>query len=91
MTLTEIKRGFVPGQRYAVTNHYITREDHPCYGTREVAVERVTSGGLWLAPGGRVPWPKASQAQQHDGEIRFYGGGIAQASDEPFLTFQPIA
>ncbi len=89
MTAAEIKKEFVAGHEFSVTNHYITREDHPCFGTRQVSVERVTSSSVYLAPGGRVPWPRASQMiRDADGTIRFFGGGVGQAADELFLTFK---
>jgi hypothetical protein len=101
MTLAEVKRGFVPGQRYAVTNHYIDREDHPCYGTREVTIERVTTGGVWIRSGDgdaeRIEWPKAGQIVHLPNRtptpgraVRFNGGGINQGPDDPFLTFVPL-
>jgi hypothetical protein len=98
MTLAEIKRRIQAGQAYYVTNHYITRTDHPCYGTRWACVLKTTSTGVYLsAPEGRAEsqwpafkWPKASQVQaDDDGTIRLYGGGCNQAPDELFLTLTP--
>ena len=48
------------GDTVQVTNHYITVEDHPCYGTRVDTVARVSSSGITFEKGGRVPWPKVA-------------------------------
>jgi hypothetical protein len=95
MNGTEIKREFQVGCVFDLTNHYITREDHPCFGTRLVRVNRSNSAALYTSdPDGqirRIEWPKASQLERDEnGTIRFYGGGIGQAADELFLTFEPV-
>jgi hypothetical protein len=53
MTLAEIKRHVRPGQVYDVTNHYITRTDHPAFGTTRRTVTRTTGHRIPHAPGGR--------------------------------------
>jgi hypothetical protein len=87
MTRRELIDTFHAGSRWAVTNHYITREDHPCYGTREAVVVSVSTAGVTLEPGGYSSWPKAS-------ELRVDGDGIHWDSHPhasgPFLTFQAV-
>ncbi|MEV1170835.1 hypothetical protein [Nonomuraea sp. NPDC049784] len=96
MTLAEIKRRVQPGQVYDVTNHYITRTDHPAYGTTRRSVTRVTNYRFYMAEaaGGRespIEWPKAAQVSiDADGVIRLCGGGVSQKPDEPFLTLTPV-
>jgi hypothetical protein len=91
MTLAEIKRQVQPGQVYDVTNHYITRTDHPGYGTTRRTVTRVTASRFYMAQtesGGETPidWPRAAQVSiGADGVIRLCGGGAGQKPDEPFL------
>lgn len=96
MTLTEIKRQVQPGKVYDVTNHYIKREDHPCFGTVRRQVTRVTTSRIYLSHPTRdesgIDWPKASQVSMDaDGSIHLRGGGAAQKPDEPFLTLTPVA
>lgn len=100
MTLSATKASVSPGQVYDVTNHYITRTDHPCFGTNRRTVVKTTGSSVYMTiePGGRAPkwptfqWPKAAQVQMDDdGTIRLYGGGIGQAADELFLTLKPAA
>lgn len=88
MTKAAIRNLFTPGQRVTVTNHYITREDHPCFGTRVRMVARVTTSHLHFAESGSVAWPKASQMTADGGTVRLFGGGVGQAADAPFLTIQ---
>ena len=95
MTLAEIKRRVRPGRVYDVTNHYITRRDHPAFGTTRRTVTRATASRFYLAypVSGEVPvdWPKAAQVSiDTDGVIRLLGGGIGQEPDEPFLTLAPV-
>jgi hypothetical protein len=95
MTLAEIKRRVQKDQVYDVTNHYITRTDHPGYGTTRRTVTRVTSTRFYLAyaTGREVPvdWPKAAQVSADDGGvIRLLGGGAGQQPGELFLTLVPV-
>jgi hypothetical protein len=92
--LTEVKALFAPGTRWAVTNHYISREDHPAYGTTERTVTRVTSGRTYMAyPNGAespIDWPKATQVSvEDDGTVTFRSH--PKMPDQPFLTFVPVA
>jgi hypothetical protein len=96
-TLAEIKRTVEAGQVYDVTNHYITRTDHPAYGTTRRKVTRALSSRFYLEyadrPGNQSPvdWPRASQVQRaDDGTLHLYGGGIGQKPDELFLTLVPV-
>jgi hypothetical protein len=97
VTAREIKEAVAPGSVWDVTNHYITREDHPCYGTRRLTITRVTSGAFYVTSAtalrseDRIPWPPARQmARREDGTIRLCGGGAAQQPHEPFLTLRPV-
>jgi hypothetical protein len=92
-TLAEIKRAVQPGQVYDVTNHYITRTSHPCYGTRRDTITAVTGSSFrWASTQWATKWPRASQVQMDaDGTIRLYGGGAGQKPDELFLTLTPVA
>lgn len=86
MTLAAIKRLFNPGQVVYVTNHYITRQEHPCFGTRERTVAKATSSHLHFEGFSGVPWPKA-------GSIQVDGGGAVRWMDFPnegdlFLTIR---
>lgn len=98
MTLAEIKRMVQPGQVYNVTNHYITRPEHPNYGTTRRTVTRVTGQRVYLEREGEgqrereVEWPKAAQVQADpDGTIRLYGGGGGQGPSDLFVTLAPVA
>lgn len=88
MSLSAIRALFRPGQTVLVTNHYITRPDHPCFGTTPRTIAKVTSSHLWFTSSGNVPWPKASQITHEEGAVRFYGGGAGQAAGDLFLTVQ---
>lgn len=88
MTSKAIRDLFKPGRIVTVTNHYITREDHPCFGTHQRTVDRVSGSHLYFtnSPYG-VPWPKASElVWEPDGTILFYGGGAGQTPQDRFLT-----
>ena len=95
-TLAQIKQTVRPGQIYDVTNHYITRQDHPAYGTTRRTVSRTTGKRIYLTRAGHrgetgVDWPRAAQVQRDpDGTIRLYGGGIGQEPEELFLTLVPV-
>lgn len=88
ISVAEAKRRLQPGTTYDMTNHYITREDHPCYGTRRRTVDRITGSHLYLV-GERwgIPWPKGGQAAAtDDGAVLFYGH---PKPGDLFLTFRP--
>jgi hypothetical protein len=73
MRLTEAKQWVTVAPPLEVTNHYITRPDHPCFGTRRRVVTKVTGSSFYL-DGGRIGWPKASQvAEGPNGELLLYG------------------
>lgn len=86
MTLAAIKAQFTPGQVVRVTNHFINRPDHPCYGTKDRVIARVTGSGLWFTESGRVAWPNAGQIQCEGSSVRLFGGGIGQQPTDLFLT-----
>ncbi len=97
-TLADIKRRVTAGTRWTVTNHYIQRTDHPCFGTRTLTVTKANGSAFYIPnPGdehdphaGRIEWPKASQVELGThGEIRLYGGGCSQAPTDLFLTLRP--
>jgi len=74
MNKNQIRRLFVPGMTVTVTNHYITRPDHPCFGTRVRTVAKVTASHLHFDETGSVPWPKAADLRlERDTTVRFYG------------------
>ena len=95
MTLAEIKRHVRPGQVYDVTNHYITRTDHPAFGTTRRTVTRITGSRIYLtyAGGGEsgVAWPNAPQVSMDaNGVIQLRGGGAGQQPGDLFLTLTPV-
>lgn len=93
MTSKAIRALFTPGRVVTVTNHYITRADHPCYGTQERTIARVSGSHLYFtnSPHG-VAWPKATElVWEPDGTILFYGGGAGQAPTDRFLTIALVS
>ncbi len=79
------------GQVYEVTNYYISRPDHPAFGTRVAVVTDVNSTAFRL-DGNRIPFPKQAQTRLHDdGTIELLGGGVSQQSDDLFLALVPVA
>jgi len=88
-----IKRQIQPGQVYEVTNHYITRPDHPCYGTRRETIAVVnTSSFRFEGTQWGIPWPKAAQMEMDaGGAIKLFGGGAAQSPTELFMTLTPVS
>lgn len=54
-----------PGVVIEVTNHYITREDHACFGTTTRTIGGANSSS-WYYEGQKWgnPWPKASDVLQ---------------------------
>jgi hypothetical protein len=95
MTLAEIKRHVQPGQVYDVTNHYITRTDHPAFGTTRRTVTRTTASRIYLAYAGGgesgIDWPKAPQVSMDAGSvIQFHGGGAGQQPGDLFVTLTPV-
>jgi hypothetical protein len=88
VTLAAIRALFEPGQVVTVTNHYITRPDHPCYGTQTRTIARVTSTGLWFTESGRVAWPKREQIVAEGSIVRLFGGGAGQQPADLFLTIE---
>lgn len=71
-----------PGVVVEVTNHYITREDHPCYGTTTRTVTKA-NGSSWYHEGAPwpIPWPKAADVYQYEDELTFevYGHPTPEA------------
>jgi hypothetical protein len=88
MTKAQIRALFRPGQTVRVTNHYITREDHPCFGTQTRTVAKVTTTSLWFTATGNVQWPRVDQVETEDGIVRLFGGGIGQQPTDLFLTIE---
>jgi hypothetical protein len=93
-TLKEIKALVAVGDTFYVTNHYIRRTDHPCYGTNRRMVLAVSGSSFTLSSDGPVSgiaWPKASQVTLDDaGAIHILGGGCGQPADAPFLTLKRV-
>lgn len=73
MTKTAIQRRFAPGQVVSVTNHFINRPDHPCFGTRERTIAKVTSSHLHFTETRHVPWPKAEHLTVDGNTVQFWG------------------
>lgn len=90
MTRKQIIALFAPGQRVRVTNHYITKTDHPCYGIQDRTIARVNGNSLWFTETGNVEWPNAAQLlASNDGRVvSLFGGGIGQGPNDLFLTLE---
>lgn len=86
MTLAQIKRRFAPGQVVTVTNHYINRPDHPCFGTQQRIVAKVTGSHLHFTRSGSVEWPRAAQVTMEGDTVQMFGGGAGQQPADLFLT-----
>jgi hypothetical protein len=89
MTASQIKRLFQPGQVVTVTNHYINKPDHPCFGTHPRTIAKVSGSHLhftWADRTDSVPWPKAANLRVNDsGAVEFHGFPVDGAL---FLTIQ---
>ncbi len=95
MNATAVRKSVSPGTTWDVTNHYITREDHPCFGTRRRTVTRTTSGRFYYVDKdgdeGCIEWPKAFQIRpMPDGSIQLFGGGCSQKPTDLFVTLRPV-
>ncbi len=91
MTATEIRAHVKVGTLWQVTNHYISREDHPCFGTRLTMVTKTTGSSFTLGDRDRVEWPRASETTiRNDGTILLFGGGAAQDNHDLWLSLTPI-
>lgn len=81
------------GEEVDVTNHYIDRTDHPCYGTTRRTVTAVSSAGISF-DGDHVPWPRAAHVHVDAGTMvlaeRVYSGGVRMDSGVPFLTVRKV-
>lgn len=87
MTKREIINRFKPGQVVTVTNHYITKSDHPCFGTHQRTIRSVNGSSIYFTETGRVEWPQAWQMRIYDDKVvELYGGGIGQQAGDLFLT-----
>lgn len=91
MTLADFKRALETGSNWLVTNHYITRPDHPCHGTRRRFIVRNTSGGFWLShddltQGKRIGWPKACNVRGEPDNVQIFG---FPKPEDLFLTMRP--
>jgi hypothetical protein len=93
ITVAELKRALTAGTTWSLTNVYITREDHPCHGTRTVTVTKANSSSYYLDNGQwGNEWPKKGQAARTaDGAYLVYGTGAGQKPDELTLIFRPQA
>lgn len=74
----EVRRLFEPGQSWDVENHYITRVDHPCFGTTRRVVEAVNTSGLRFAPLGdaraeTLKWPRSAELVEVGGVVSWSG------------------
>lgn len=89
--LQQFKAVMSVGAEIEVTNHYITREDHPCYGTTHRTVTNTnTSSWSYYEPAHSSDhankWPKASNVKANDdGTFAIFGHPKA---DDLFLTIK---
>lgn len=88
--LQQLKALLVAGTDIEVTNHYITREDHPCFGTTARTVAKANSGS-WYYEGQKWgnPWPKAGDVKQINAST-FEQYGHPHAGDL-YLTIKIVA
>lgn len=93
-SLASIKRTIHCGDVVEVTNHYIKKPDHPCYGTRRATVSKITTTAFHLDHGNgetsRIEWPKAAQVRAGHNSIDILGGGVGQEAMDPFLTVRHV-
>lgn len=101
--LTDFKAMFTPGAVVDVTNHYISKESHPCFGTTRRTVTRATGSRVYFdgpgSRGGEMDFPKAAALSVtigpdggRDGKSWYvYGGGAAQAAGDLFLTVRLVS
>jgi hypothetical protein len=91
MSQKEIRESVQVGTVYDVTNHYITREDHPCFGTQRRTVVRVSASNLTLSLGEHdvscQAWGKGLERDE-DGTVRMFGHPTA---GDLFLTLAPVS
>lgn len=77
ITKAEARRAFAEGGEWDVTNHYITREDHPCYGTvRRTMGEVNTASWGWVTDAPypeRLAFSRFAFERSLSGAIRVYG------------------
>lgn len=103
--LSDFKSLFAPGAEFAFTNHYITRPDHPSFGTTQRRVVRATGSSAYLEfVDGRTvrgrdglqqfKFPRAAQLLEEIGpdgrSWKVLGGGASQQPDELFLTIRML-
>lgn len=75
------------GDTFDVTNHYIDRVDHPCYGTHRRVVVRNNAGGITFDIGGRCSWNSIKELRlEDDGSITMWG---FPTDGDLFLTLVP--
>lgn len=92
-SLSEFKRIMVPGAVVEVTNHYITREDHPCFGTTRRTVSKANGSSYWFDPISTqertfaINWPKVPQVVPMGAKFLIYGH---PKPDDLFLTISPV-
>lgn len=98
--LSDLRAFMQPGTLVQVTNRYITREDHPAFGTTVRRVTKVNSASFYMdytdrpAGNGRWPtaWPKATQVAVVDGAFVISGGGkyLPVPAGAAFLEIRPL-
>jgi hypothetical protein len=92
ITLTALRERLEPGTVWEVTNHYITSEGHPCFGTQRREVLTTSKAGFRLTmpgsdEGSHVVWPRAAQVSEEDGALVLCG---PFDSMERYLTLRPV-
>lgn len=91
--LAALRRLMVPGAVVDITNHYIERPDHPCFGTTRRKITAANSSSWsYFEPAHNsdhsVKWPKASDVvPNEDGSFDIYGHPKA---GDLFLTIHPV-
>lgn len=86
MTLADFKRKFSVGGKVEVENHYISRRDHPCFGTHVRTIKSVSQAGWTSDIGGYCKFPKSKDIRElTDGAVCVFGYPTA---DSLFLTIR---
>jgi hypothetical protein len=62
-SLQEFKAAMEVGIAVDVTNHYLTRQDHPCFLPVRRTVTTSNSASYGFSTGGKQRWPKVSQVR----------------------------
>lgn len=88
ITKAEARRLLQAGGTYDVTNHYINRPDHPCFGTvrRTIGLVNTASFG-WAGSDERLSFASFTFGLDSDGSLLVLGH---PSTDVLFLTLTPV-